>query len=428
MAPEPSSSHRLPAGNSSFVLVLFGTATVLLVLQGLIFRWRRYLRLQHIPGPPTAGWSRLWLLRQALGGECHKAFSETNEKYGPIAKVGPYHVLTSDPDLIRRINAARTPYKRSEWYKAVRFDPDKDNLATCSPEKHLELRAKMAAGYSGKEVDGVESKIDKNIFALVRLLETRYIATNCSFDFGRKAQYFTLDVISDLAYGDPFGFLDEDADQYSYIQIAEGQFSMFLTLTIYPWIISFLSSPLLRSLLPTDQDLVGFGKFMGIVKEKATIRSILLLIITTPRVHAALLSEIAALTPALTADQVISDERARKLPYLQAVIKEGLRWFPPVTGMLSKQVPPSGDEWKGVRLPPGTLVGFSAWGVMRARHFWGDDAAEFRPERWLEVPLERLREMEATLGLTFGYGKWHCLGKEVALIELNKVFVEASRA
>ncbi|KAM0321505.1 hypothetical protein ACHAQA_010073 [Verticillium albo-atrum] len=311
----------------------------------------------------------------------------------PIAKVGPYHVLTSDPDLIRRINAARTPYRRSEWYKAVRFDPDKDNLATCPPEKHLELRAKMAAGYSGKEVEGVESKIDKNILALVRLLEMRYVATNRPFDFGRKAQYFTLDVISDLAYGDPFGFLDKDADQYSYIRIAEGQ----------------------------------FGIVAGSDTTATAIRSILLLIITTPRVHAALLSEIAALAPTLAADQVISDERARKLMYLQAVIKEGLRWFPPVTGMLSKQVPSSGDEWKGVRLPPGTLVGFSAWGVMRARQFWGDDAAEFRPERWLEVPLERQREMEATLGLTFGYGKWHCLGKEVALIELNKVFVELLR-
>jgi cytochrome P450 len=115
------------------------------------------------------------------------------------------------------------------------------------------------------------------------------------------------------------------------------------------------------------------------------------------------------------------------MPYLQAVIKEGLRWFPPVTGMLSKQVPPNGDEWKGVKLPPGTVVGVSAWGVMRAAQFWGDDAAEFRPERWLEADPARLKEMDATLALTFGYGKWQCLGKDVALMELNKVFVEVSQ-
>jgi len=207
-------------------------------------------------------------------------FYETNKKYGipghlphdanspltypgPIAKVGPYHLITSDADLIRKINSARTNYIRGEWYNALRFDPSKDNLATCPPEKHFELRAKLAAGYSGKETVDLEARVDGNVLALVNLIETRYIAENRLFDFGRKAQYFTLDVISDLAYGDPFGFLEKDADQHDYIKITEEQFSMLLTLTVYPWIISALSSPLLKFLLPTEDDPFGFGKFMG---------------------------------------------------------------------------------------------------------------------------------------------------------------------
>jgi hypothetical protein len=35
--------------------------------------------------------------------------------------------------------------------------------------------------------------------------------------------------------------------------------------------------------------------------------------------------------------------------------------------------------------------------------------------------------MEATLELVFGHGRWQCLGRNVALIELNKVYVEVSR-
>ena len=38
----------------------------------------------------------------------------------------------------------------------------------------------------------------------------------------------------------------------------------------------------------------------------------------------------------------ITDAEARKMPYLQAVIKEGLRIFPPVVGLMSKEVPPGG--------------------------------------------------------------------------------------
>ena len=39
----------------------------------------------------------------------------------------------------------------------------------------------------------------------------------------------------------------------------------------------------------------------------------------------------------------ITDAESRKLPYLQAVIREGLRMFPPATSLLSKLVPLGGD-------------------------------------------------------------------------------------
>jgi cytochrome P450 len=143
-------------------------------------------------------------------------------------------------------------------------------------------------------------------------------------------------------------------------------------------------------------------------------------------VHTALLSEIATAASCLRDDEVISNERAQKMTYLQAVIKEGMRWHPPVAGMISKKVSAAGDEWKGVSLPPGTEVGYCAWGVMHDEKFWGEDAGEFRPERWLGVDAARLKTMEATLDLTFGSGRWQCLGKNVAALELNKVFVEVS--
>lgn len=48
----------------------------------------------------------------------------------------------------------------------------------------------------------------------------------------------------------------------------------------------------------------------------------------------------------------------------------------------------------------------------------------FRPERFLEGELEKIRHLEQTLQLVFAHGKWQCLGQNVALIELNEVFVE----
>jgi cytochrome P450 len=69
------------------------------------------------------------------------------------------------------------------------------------------------------------------------------------------------------------------------------------------------------------------------------------------------------------------------MPYLQAVIKEGLRIWPPVIGLLSKVVPEQGDEvefdGKKLFIPGGTNVGYCAWGIHRNKEVFGDDAEMF---------------------------------------------------
>lgn len=147
------------------------------------------------------------------------------------------------------------------------------------------------------------------------------------------------------------------------------------------------------------------------------IRATFLHIISTPRVLAKLQAEIEEHDLSWP---IATDAEIRQLPYLQATIKEGLRMFPPVAGFMSKEVPVDGDVWNGVEFPPGTRIGLSMWGVFRQKSLWGDDANEFRPERWLDATPE----METVFGLIFGAGKWGCLGRNVAQIELNKVLFE----
>src|SRR6266487_2256048 len=58
----------------------------------------------------------------------------------------------------------------------------------------------------------------------------------------------------------------------------------------------------------------------------------------------------------------ITDSEARKLPYHQAIIKEGLKIWPPVVGLMAKEVPPEGDVINGLLVPGGTSIGYGAWG------------------------------------------------------------------
>jgi len=82
-------------------------------------------------------------------------------------------------------------------------------------------------------------------------------------DLARKIQFFTLDTIADIAFGKQFGFLEHDEDRFSYIEKTEESLGAMMTVTVLPWLIKLLHSPIMRSVLPSEKDPIGLGKMMG---------------------------------------------------------------------------------------------------------------------------------------------------------------------
>ncbi|KAI0872196.1 cytochrome P450 [Hypoxylon argillaceum] len=65
-------------------------------------------------------------------------------------------------------------------------------------------------------------------------------------------------------------------------------------------------------------------------------------------------------------------------------------------------------------------------GMFRSKEVFGNDAEVFRPERFLgDAP--NVKQMIKMVDLVFGGGRFMCLGKSLALIELNKIFIELLR-
>jgi cytochrome P450 len=138
------------------------------------------------------------------------------------------------------------------------------------------------------------------------------------------------------------------------------------------------------------------------------------------QVQQRLLQECLSVNLPLT--EIISDKRAKELPYLQACIKESLRVFPSAAGLMLKDAPPGGDTLPdGTFIPGGTAIGHCSWAIHRNKAIYGPDAHLFRPERWLEATGERLAKMEKTQLNVFGHGLYRCLGENIAKLELNKV-------
>lgn len=156
------------------------------------------------------------------------------------------------------------------------------------------------------------------------------------------------------------------------------------------------------------------------------IRTTMLYLMTSPSCYSKLAREVREAAQSGAISSPTTNSEAGNLRYLQAVIKEGLRVFPPVTGLMSTTVPKGGDFMHGMSIPEGTDIGWTAFGVLRCKEVYGADADVFRPERWLEAGEDQLKNMVAQWELVFKYGKWQCLGKTVALMELNKVFAEVS--
>ena len=159
-----------------------------------------------------------------------------------------------------------------------------------------------------------------------------------------------------------------------------------------------------------------------------TIRAIMLMMVTNPAVYKKLQHEIDEGIATGKVSSPITDTEARRMPYLQAIIKEGLRIMPPAVGAMFKQVPPGGDVIDDKYLPEGTQIGGPLYAVQRSKEIYGLDADIFRPERWIEASTGKVIEMTSTVDLCFHYGKYQCLGKSVALMEFNKLFVEVSFA
>ena len=107
---------------------------------------------------------------------------------------------------------------------------------------------------------------------------------------------------------------------------------------------------------------------------------------------------------------------APHLPYVRAIIKEVLRWRPPVPlGVLHKATE---DDWyDGMFIPKGATCVANVWQCNHDRAIFGDDADEFRPERHLDDkgelepgPIETNQEGHAS----FGFGRRICVGKHLA--------------
>jgi cytochrome P450 len=461
-----------------------GLQPIALGVLGLAVLWTivstaiAWARLRHVPGPFLASISYIWGLRAMNSGRIHHIIQDEQKKYGQVMRIGPDAVCIYDPEPLWRMNSARSSYTRGLWYKAIRFDYRGDTIFTeLDTATHDRRKAKLAAGYAGRGLLSLEVRVDAGIAELVRHIREKIARGDYKMDLGRLLQFFQVDLITkagmDLSWGD----LADETDHYKYLETTDKTIAFAHTIAWSPVTIAIFSSSLfLRLFAPKLTDKEGMGQFLRILQDRvqdrlrsgmhkegkgdtmldewlkhglsaeecqtdmslqvpagtetsiSTIRGIMLLLLTSPPVYARAKQEIAAAISAGQISDPMTNEEAKALPYMQAIVLEGLRIMPPVTVGFPKRVPAGGDTICGVFLPAGTDVHQNYITMLKNPAVFGPDADLFRPERLLATDdPAAVAHMKKTIDLTFGYGRFGCLGKVLAQMEMNKIFVELLR-
>ncbi|KAH8896044.1 cytochrome P450 [Thozetella sp. PMI_491] len=428
-----------------------------------------WLRLRHIPGPRLAPFSHFWLIRNTLLGTQAKEMVRL-QKYGSLVRVGPNYLVTDDPALLRKIAGARSGYNRDNWYLGGRFDSNHDNVfSILDAATHDKHKARLADGYAGRDNVDIEGGINAVLQDLIEAIQGCHLSSASGDDSNRPtdlnilARYFTIDVITKLAYGKELGFLKSGEDLFHFTAAVEQfarAFSVLIDVPSLRWLAKSKSSPLASFFSPKPTDKIGFGRILkfgheiiqqrfeknltdqtdmmgsfmrhGLTQEECeaealvqifagsdttatAIRVTMLYMMATPRVYQRFKEIIREMVAQGSVSAPITMSEAKKIPYLQAIIYEGLRMRPPAIHGQFKTVPPQGETYNGLFIPGGTAIGNNHVLTMRSREIFGNcDSA-------------RHEKMEHTVELCFGGGRWMCAGKLVAFIEMNKTYFELMR-
>ncbi|KAI8992352.1 cytochrome P450 [Pilobolus umbonatus] len=135
-----------------------------------------------------------------------------------------------------------------------------------------------------------------------------------------------------------------------------------------------------------------------------------------PRVEKKMLEEINEhITDEIEEDSPAFYEAVRKMIYVHAALYESLRLHPPVPAnqksAIEDDILPDGTVIKA-----GQYIGWYTYSQGRCRKIWGENAADFQPERWLDENGKLKQESEGKWNV-FNAGPRVCLGQKLATLE-----------
>ncbi|KAI1169505.1 cytochrome P450 CYP65A1 [Nemania sp. FL0916] len=380
--------------------------------------------LAKYPGPSTWAMSQIPWTVMFCSGEAHRSLLELHDRYGPVVRIGPDELSYTEPgawaDIMGRRKSDPPENPKAPWY----CPPQSKHIAAAPYEDHLRMRRILSPAFSGNAMAKQENLVLGYTSLLIdRLHELSVDETTATIDIGLWFNFCLFDTIGDLAFGEAFGCLQESAVHpwiaMIFASLRAG--AIGTALNRFPLFRTFLPLIVPRKLLQLGEDLKRFSQekiskrveskktrpdfvefmlsgtgSMKMTREEIDNNAFVLtvagsettataltgatyLLATNPKSLTKLATEICN---AFADDKTINFSSVRSLPFLDAVMHESLRIYPPGVNAQPRIVPPGGSLILGQHVPENTVIGIP----QRAMYLSESNfkrAKDFVPERWL---------------------------------------------
>ncbi|RYO98648.1 hypothetical protein DL766_001052 [Monosporascus sp. MC13-8B] len=416
----------LKEGTNEFVLSLPFNATnkETALLPGTTYV--QYDALSDVPGPLLASVSRLWHVYHFILGDQMVEFVKLHDKHGHFVRIADDEVSVSHPD-------------GGYWYAGVR-NPDYRFIApftVTDPKAKMELSKMLSSGFTLSNILQSEEAVDRTVEYLLGWLG-KYSETQQPIELDLFLRYTVFDLLGEVVFSKPFGFIREGRDiggavataTASSFTVVFGYYrrlcTLFLMNPLTTWLQILPTSQLLNTAMETvserqknvdaHSDLVAHWlkamqqypdrltlqniqaqatNFMAAGSETAAtaLQAFIYFMIRHPKALARVHEEMeVAVRNGLCRTRVVTYADAQKLPYLQACIKEALRFYSPVSMPLPRVAPQGGIVIGDRTFPAGTILSICTWVVHLSKEIWGPDAREFNPDRWFRTGATELEK------------------------------------
>lgn len=433
--------------------------------------------LRHVPGPAFASLTPLFLYLICYLGVEGRVIRYLHRRYRtPVLRVGPNSVSISDSSALREIYIANGGFPKDDRYANFNLGPIV-SIFSARDTDYRDRRAKAVAPLFApvrvRSACAPDQPIGQAITQFIQRLRI-YQAEKVSFDLVDLCARLSIDVVTGYLLGEPYGGFAESAhlspqaqqsaklsaNPFIFAIVGFSRFSLLpnwlfkqvyrlaarLTLTdearqSFARLDTFAAKIMARQGQDQDTDtdtyqsrLLGAGiapeetaaqskaiVFAGADSTAVMLTTILFHLIRNEDTRRTLAAEITAHRQA---NASIDPE---SIPYLRAVVKEGLRLGMANPTRLTRVVPPSTVlRVAGHVLPAGTVVGCAAYNLHHDPEVF-PEPFEFRPERWLEGGQDsklRRPNMERNM-MPFGMGLRACIGRNLAMRQLYETVAAA---